>query len=254
MVPSGGHCGRLMLKGKNITKRFGGLTALAGVDFEIGRGEIVGLIGPNGSGKTTLFNVISGIYRPEEGDLFFEDQRITSWPPYRRARLGIGRTFQIVRPLNRLDVLENVAAAVLYGRSGTTKNREARERAMDILVFTGLENKAYRLPSELVLEERKRLEIARALALHPEIILLDEVFAGLNPTEIKDAIDLTFRIRETFGTTIFMIEHVMKAIMNTCSRIIVLNFGTKITEGTPEEVANHPEVISAYLGAAYASH
>ncbi|MCX7634261.1 MAG: ABC transporter ATP-binding protein [Syntrophales bacterium] len=242
-----------MLKGRNITKRFGGLTALAGVDFEVRRGEIVGLIGPNGSGKTTLFNVISGIYLPDDGDLFFHDQRITTWTPHRRARMGIGRTFQIVRPLSGLNLLQNVAAGVLYGRQGVIKTREAQDRAMEILVFTGLGDKAHRLPSELVLEDRKRLEIARALALKPEILLLDEVFAGLNATEIRDAIDLTFKIRESFGTTIFMIEHVMKAIMNTCSRIMVLNFGTKITEGTPEEVANHPEVISAYLGAAYAA-
>ncbi len=242
-----------MLTGKKITKRFGGLTALAEVDFEVRRGEIVGLIGPNGSGKTTLFNVISGIYAPEGGDLFFENRRITGMPPYKRARLGIGRTFQIVRPLASLNIIENVATGVLYGRKQISGTHQAREEAMEILNFTGLADKARRLPGELVLEDRKRMEVARALALHPEILLLDEVFAGLNPTEICDAIDLTFRIRETYGTTIFMIEHVMKAIMSTCSRIMVLNFGTKITEGTPEEVANHPEVISAYLGAAYAA-
>lgn len=242
-----------MLTGEKITKRFGGLTALAEVDFEVRRGEIVGLIGPNGSGKTTLFNVISGIYAPEGGDLFFENRRITGMQPHKRARLGIGRTFQIVRPLASLNLIENVATGVLYGRKQLSGTRQAREEAMEILNFTGLADKARRLPGELVLEDRKRMEVARALALHPEILLLDEVFAGLNPTEICDAIDLTFRIRETYGTTIFMIEHVMKAIMSTCSRIMVLNFGTKITEGTPEEVANHPEVISAYLGAAYAA-
>jgi len=242
-----------MLTGKKITKRFGGLTALAEVDFEVRRGEIVGLIGPNGSGKTTLFNVISGIYAPEGGDLFYENRRITGMPPHKRTRLGIGRTFQIVRPLAGLNLIENVATGVLYGRRQTPGARQAREEAMEILAFTGLTAKARRLPDELVLEDRKRLEVARALALHPEVLLLDEVFAGLNPTEIGAAIELTFRIRETYGITIFMIEHVMKAIMSTCSRIMVLNFGTKITEGTPEEVANHPEVISAYLGAAYAA-
>jgi branched-chain amino acid transport system ATP-binding protein len=242
-----------MLEGKKITKRFGGLTALSEVDFEVHRGEIVGLIGPNGSGKTTLFNVISGIYAPEGGDLFFEDRKITNLLPYKRARLGIGRTFQIVRPLTGLNLIENVSTGVLYGRKKTAGARGAKEKAMEILAFTGLTEKARRLPGELVLEDRKRLEIARALALNPEILLLDEVFAGLNPTEISNAIELTFRIRDTYGTTIFMIEHVMKAIMSTCSRIMVLNFGTKITEGSPEEVANHPEVISAYLGAAYAA-
>ncbi len=242
-----------MLVGKNITKRFGGLTALAEVDFEVRRGEIVGLIGPNGSGKTTLFNVISGIYAPDDGELFFADQNITGLAPHQRARLGIGRTFQIVRPLAGLNLIDNVATGVLYGRKKVSGAGQAREAAMDILAFTGLTAKARRLPGELVLEDRKRLEVARALALSPEILLLDEVFAGLNSTEICDAIDLTFRIKETYGTTIFMIEHVMKAIMSTCSRIMVLNFGTKITEGTPSEVANHPEVISAYLGAAYAA-
>ena len=244
--------GNVILNGKKITKRFGGLTALSEVDFEVRRGEIVGLIGPNGSGKTTLFNVISGIYDPENGDLFFEGRKITSLPPHRRARLGIGRTFQIVRPLAGLNLIENVATGVLYGREKKTGAREARERAMEILSFTGLSDRARKLPGELILEDRKRLEIARALALHPEILLLDEVFAGLNKTEISAAIDLTFRIREEYGATIFMNEHVMKAIMSTCSRIIVLNFGIKLTEGSPDEVANHPEVISAYLGAAYA--
>ncbi len=242
-----------MLVGKKITKRFGGLTALAEVDFEVRRGEIVGLIGPNGSGKTTLFNVISGIYAPDGGDLFFADRKITGLAPHQRARLGIGRTFQIVRPLAGLNLIDNVATGVLYGRRKVSGAREAREAAMDILNFTGLTAKARRLPGELVLEDRKRLEVARALALNPEILLLDEVFAGLNSTEICGAIELTFRIKETYGTTIFMIEHVMKAIMSTCSRIMVLNFGTKITEGTPSEVSNHPEVISAYLGAAYAA-
>ncbi len=242
-----------ILAGKKITKRFGGLTALAEVDFEVRRGEIVGLIGPNGSGKTTLFNVISGIHAPDGGKLFFADRDITSLPPHRRAQLGIGRTFQIVRPLAGINLAENVSTGVLYGRQGIANARAAHEKAMEILNFTGLADKADRLPGELVLEDRKRLEIARALALHPEVLLLDEVYAGLNPTEITGAIDLTFRIREAYGTTIFMIEHVMKAIMSTCSRIMVLNFGTKITEGTPEEVANHPEVISAYLGAAYAA-
>lgn len=242
-----------MLEGKKITKRFGGLTALCEVDFAVRRGEIVGLIGPNGSGKTTLFNVISGIYPPDGGDLFFEDRNITDLPPYRRAQLGIGRTFQIVRPLTGLNLIENVATGVLFGRRKTVGARGAREEAMEILAFTGLTEKAHRLPGELVLEDRKRLEVARALALNPAILLLDEVFAGLNPTEIGKAIELTFRIRDSYGTTIFMIEHVMKAIMCTCSRIIVLNFGTKIAEGTPEAVSGHPDVISAYLGAAYAA-
>jgi branched-chain amino acid transport system ATP-binding protein len=241
------------LEGKQITKRFGGLTALSNVDFTVRQGEIIGLIGPNGSGKTTLFNIISGICPADSGDLFVGDKKITGLPAHKRARLGISRTFQIVRPLAGMTLLDNVSTGVLYGCEGNIHMSEAREKAMEILSFTGLSTKSGNFPDELALENRKRLEVARALANHPKILLLDEVFAGLNPKEIGDAIDLTFRIREKYGTTIFMIEHVMKAIMSTCSRIIVLSFGAKITEGPPEEVANNPEVISAYLGAAYAA-
>jgi branched-chain amino acid transport system ATP-binding protein len=237
-----------MLKGIGVTKRFGGLTALNRVDFEVNRGEIVGLIGPNGSGKTTLFNVISGLHRLDRGEITFQGRRISGLPPYKIAALGIGRTFQIVRPLMDLSLLENVATAVLYGRDGIADMHSARDRAADILAFTGLGRKSGNLPGELALEDRKRLEVARALGSAPDLILLDEVFAGLNVKEIKGAIDLTFRMRDEYGVTIFMIEHVMKAIMETCSRIMVLHYAMKIAEGGPVEVANHPDVIQAYLG------
>ncbi len=237
-----------MLEGIRVSKRFGGLKALTDFDFRVERGQIVGLIGPNGSGKTTLFNVITGFHTADSGKVVFQGREITRCKPYEIAKLGIARTFQIVRPLLGLSVLDNVTTAVLYGRENIGSMAKGRGKALEILKFVKLDAKKEVPAQSLVAAERKRLELARALALKPEFLLLDETFSGLNDTEIADAVKLIFRIRDELGITIFLIEHVMKAVMGTCEKLFVLHYGVKLAEGKPEEVSKNPAVVEAYLG------
>lgn len=240
-----------ILTGEKVTKRFGGLTAVSEVDFEVKAGEIMGLIGPNGSGKTTLINTISGFYPPDDGTIIFNGVRISGRKPPEIARLGIGRTFQFVRPFEELSVLDNIAVGVLYGTDESSIIR-ARRKALKILEFVGLVEKKDIVASDLMMAERKRLEIGRALSISPKLVLLDEVFAGLNEAELKEGINLVFRISRELGITVFMIEHVLSAIMKTCNRIMVLNYGCKIADGEAEEIIKNPKVVEAYLGTAYA--
>ena len=239
----------VILRVEGVTKRFGGLVALNNVTFDVYREEILGLIGPNGAGKTTLFNVITGVYKPEAGRVVYKGIDITGWKPHRIARLGIARTHQIVKPFGDLTVLENTMIGALFGRRHKEiTEEEARRIASDVLDFVGLGDKKDLPARVLNVQEKKRLELARALAEEPELLLLDEVLAGLTPTEVKRMLDLLERIRREKKITIIMIEHVMHAVMNLADRIVVLHFGRKLAEGTPEEVANNPEVITAYLG------
>ena len=234
----------IILRAEGLTKYFGGLTAVNDLSFDVQEQEIVGLIGPNGAGKTTVFNLISGIYYPNEGQIYMVGEKITQIQPYLRSRLGIGRTFQIVRPFDGMTILENVMVPIL---ARDRDPRKAESTALDVLHQTGLLHLAQASPQNVTFAQRKRLEIARALATKPKLLLLDEVLAGLNPVEVEESLPLVRKIREN-GVTILMIEHVMAALMSVSDRVLVMDEGKMIAAGTPGEVTANRRVIEAYLG------
>ncbi|MGD8373019.1 MAG: ABC transporter ATP-binding protein [Syntrophobacterales bacterium] len=232
---------------RDISKNFGGLMAVAGVSFEVERGEIFGLIGPNGSGKTTIFNLINQYIPLTSGDILFKGKSVKGMKTHQICRLGIARTFQVVKPLKRMTVLENVMASA-FCRVNSLK--EAEKLSLEILDFSNLLPEKDKPANSLPIAGRKRLEICRALATKPELLLLDETAAGLNPTELDEIMELIRRIRDR-GVTIIIVEHIMKLIMSISHRVHAINYGQTIADGTPEEVANNKEVIEAYLGESY---
>jgi branched-chain amino acid transport system ATP-binding protein len=241
----------MILELDDVTRRFGGLNAVEGVSFSVAQGEILGLIGPNGAGKTTLINLITGVHPANSGRVRFDGRDITSRRPHQIARLGLARTFQIVQPFPKMTVLENAAAGALFsGRAGGV--RQAHAIAREHLEFTGLADVADRPAASLTLARRKRLELAKSLAMKPRLLMLDEVNAGLNPTEIAEALDLIRKIA-SLGVTIIVIEHLMKVVLSISHRLVVLHHGQLIAQGEPRTVVSDKAVIEAYLGSKYAA-
>ena len=250
----------MLLELKDVVKQFGGLTAVSNMSFHVDEGEIYGVIGPNGAGKTTIFNLITGVYQVTEGDVIFNGQSIEGKKPYQIINLGIARTFQNIRLFTGMTVLENILvgvhdrmksgllASIIHTASQQKEEKEAREEAMKLLAFVGLDKDADRLATELPYGKQRKLEIARAMATKPKLILLDEPAAGMNDSETAALTELIRNIREKFGITIVLIEHDMQLVMSLCDRVMVVNFGKKLAEGVPDEVQNNSQVIEAYLG------
>lgn len=240
--------GNTILEARQLTRRFAGLVAVSDVSFTLSQGEILGFIGPNGAGKTTLISLLSGTLTPTEGEVWFEGRRIDRMAAFRRARLGIGRTFQIMQPFPGLSVLDNVAVGALFGRGqGQSKLALARESARECLQFVGLGKHIDSRAEDLGGPDRKRLELAKALAMQPRVLLCDEVMAGLNLVEIDEVIDIIRKVRDT-GISIIVIEHVIKAIRTLSDRVMVLHHGEKIADGAPDSVLTDSRVVEAYLG------
>jgi branched-chain amino acid transport system ATP-binding protein len=236
-----------ILEGEKVTKHFGGLAAVSSVDFHVNQGEILGLIGPNGAGKTTLFNLISGAISAKSGAIRFKDKEITGLKPHQICRMGVARTFQSVKVFSNMPVINNVLLGSLFGTSTRISQADATRKATEALELVGLSAVRATPAKDLTLVNQKRLEVARALATTPELLLLDELMAGLNQTEMAESMELVTGLRDK-GLTIFMIEHVMKAIMSICDRIMVLHHGEKIAEGTPQEITSNKTVVEVYLG------